>query len=131
MITYVLLPLALLTVLYSAIILGLIWVLRRAGMPARWAIWLAFLGFGLGTGLFAARLWPLDSSILPNVWATLLGDALYQWSTGAVGDIWFLGVPRVYVTAAILLYGGLGLLMQWVYHRYQLAAFRARATEGH
>ena len=124
MITYVLLPLALLIVLYGAIILGLVWVLR-------WAIWLGFLGFGLGTGLFAARLWPFDSSILPNVWATLLGDALYHWSTSIVGDLWLLDVPRVYVTAAILLYGGLGSMMQWVYRRYELAASRARAAGDH
>jgi hypothetical protein len=131
MITYVLLPLMVLTAAYGAIILGLIWALRRVGTPARWAIFLGFVSFGIGTGLLAAWVWPLDSSIYPNVWATLLGDALYQWSTSAVGDTWLLIVPRVYVSAAVLLYGGLGLLVQWVYHCYQLVASRARAVGGH
>jgi len=131
MITRVLLPLMLLSAAYGAIILGLIWALRRIGTPVRWAILLGFVGFGIGTGLLAAWVWPLDSSVYPNIWATLLGDALYQWSTSTVGDMWLLGVPRVYVSAAALLYGGLGLLIQWIYHRYQLVVSRARAAGSH
>ncbi len=131
MITHVLLPLTFLTVVYGVIILGLIWALRRIGTPVRWAIFLGFVGFGIGTGLLAAWVWPLDSSVYPNVWATLLGDVLYQWSTSIMGDMWLLGVPRVYVSAAVLLYGGLGLLMQWVYHWYQLVVSRARAAGIH
>lgn len=128
MITYVFLPLMILTAVYGTIVLGLIWLLRRAGAPVRWAIFLGFLGFGLGTGLLAAWAWPYDSSIYPNVWATLLGDALYQWSTNTLGNMWFLGVPWVYVSTAVLLYGGLGLLVQWVYHRYQSVKSHGRVV---
>jgi hypothetical protein len=128
MITCVFLPLTFLTVVYGAIILSLIWALSWIGTPVRWAILLGFVGFGIATGLLAAWVWPLDSSVYPNIWATLVGDALYQWSTSTVGEMWLLGVPRVYVSAAVFLYGGLGLLMQWIYHRYQRVVSRARAA---
>jgi hypothetical protein len=113
------LELLVLTVLYAAIILSLVWLLRRAGIPARWAILLGFLGFGVGSSLLSAWAWPFDSSVYPNVWATLLGDRLYALSADRLGDVWLLRVPPVYVMAAALLYGGLGLLCQWACGRAQ------------
>jgi hypothetical protein len=119
MVWKVALELVMLTVLYGALVAGLVWLLRRMGVPARWSMVLGFLGFGIVTALAGAWLWPFDSSVCPNVWATLLGDCLYAWSTDHLGGLWLLGVPRVYVVAAILLYGGLGLLCQWIYsHRH-------------
>jgi hypothetical protein len=118
MVWNVVLELVVLTLLYGALVVGLVWLLRRVGVPARWAMVLGFLGFGLVTALAGAWLWPFDSSVYPNVWATLLGDCLYGWSADHLGDLWLLRVPQVYVVAAILLYGGLGLLCQWIYsHR--------------
>lgn len=111
------LELLVLTALYASIILSLIWLLRRAGIPARWSILLGFLGFGVGSSLLSAWAWPFDSSVYPNVWASLLGDRLYALSADRLGDIWLLRVPRVYVIVAAMLYGGLGLLCQWVYGR--------------
>jgi hypothetical protein len=109
--------LAVLTILYGILILGLIWLQRRVGIPARWAIVVGFLGFGIGTSLVSAWVWPFDSSVYPNVWAILVGDRLYAWSADYLGDPWLLRVPRVYVVAATVLYGGLGLLCQWFYGR--------------
>lgn len=117
MVWKVALELVMLTLLYGALVAGLVWLLRRTGVPARWSMVLGFLGFGTVTALVGAWLWPFDSSVYPNVWATLLGDCLYACSADHLGDLWLLQVPRVYVVAAILLYGGLGLLCQWIYDR--------------
>ncbi len=117
MIQNVVIPLLGLTALYGVIILALIWVLRRLGVSGRWAILLGFLLFGLATGFMVAWLWPLDSSVYPNVWAALLGDALYRLSVDYLGDLWPLQVPRVYVICAALLYGGCGLLVRWIWNR--------------
>jgi hypothetical protein len=109
----------LLTVLYAAVIVGLVWWLRRIGVPGRWAIFSGFLAFGIGTGLLAAWTWPYDSCLYPNVWAVLAGDELYDLSTDLIGDVWVLQLPRVYVLVAATVYGGAGLLVQWVYNRTQ------------
>lgn len=108
---------AILTVLYAAVILGLVWLLRRIGVPGRGAIFSGFLAFGVGTGLLAAWMWPYDSCLYPNVWAVLAGDGLYDLFTDHLGDVWVLQLPRVYVLAATVEYGGAGLLLQWVYNR--------------
>ena len=108
-----------LTVLYAAVILGLVWLLRRIGVPGRWVIFSGFLTFGVGTGLLAAWTWPYDSCLYPNVWAVLAGDELYDLSTHRLGGVWVLQLPRVYVLAAAVVYGGAGLLLQWVYNRRQ------------
>lgn len=109
----------LLTVLYAVVIVGLVWLLRRIGVPGRWAIFSSFLAFGVGTGLLAAWTWPYDSCLYPNVWAVLAGDELYDLSTHRLGGVWVLQLPRVYVLAAAVVYGGAGLLLQWVYNRRQ------------
>ena len=107
----------LLTVLYAAIIVGLVWLLRRIGVPGRWAILCGLLAFGVGSGLLAAWAWPYDSCLYPNVWAVLAGDGLYDLSTDRLGDLWALQPPRVYLFAAAAVYGGAGLLLQCVYNR--------------
>jgi hypothetical protein len=107
----------LLTVLYAGVIGGLVWLLRCIGVPGRWAIFSGFLAFGIGTGLLAAWTWPYDSCLYPNVWAVLAGDSLYDLSTDHLGDVWVLQLPRVYVFAAAAVYGGAGLLVQWVHNR--------------
>ena len=112
-----LLSVALLTVLYVAVIGGLVWLLRCIGVPGRWAMLSGCLAFGVGTGLVAALTWPYDSCLYPNVWAVLAGDGLYDLSTDQLGDLWALRPPQVYVLAAAAVYGGAGLLLQWVYNR--------------
>jgi len=112
----IVLPLVVLTVLYGVIILGLVWLLCRVGVSSRWTVFFGFLFFGLGTGLAVAWVWPLDSSVYLDVWAALLGDALYSFSSDHRGSFWLLEVPHVYVLAGALLYGGFGLLVQWIYN---------------
>ena len=89
------------------------WLLRRAGAPARWVVVLGFLTFGVATGLLAAWVWPYDSCVLPNLWAVVLGDALYELSSEYLGDPAglpaVLRVPWVYPLAGAILYGALGL----------------------
>lgn len=117
MIASLVLPLTVLTSAYLGAIGVLIWLLRCLRMPARWAILAGFLGFGLGTGLLSAWIWPLDSSVYPNVWAVLLGDWLYNLASDRLADPWLFGVPQVYVLSGVLLYGGLGAVVQELYRR--------------
>jgi hypothetical protein len=119
MVASLIFPLTVLTSAYLGAIGAFIWLLRRAGMPARWAILLGFSGFGLGTGLLSAWIWPLDSSVYPNVWSVLLGDWLYNISSSHLADLWLLRVPQVYALSGVLLYGGLGLMVQELYRRRQ------------
>lgn len=123
---------ALLTLLYAGIIAGLVWLLRRLGVPARWALALGSLVFGVATGLLAAWAWPYDSCVLPNVWAVLLGDALYGLSSDYLGDVALLRVPWVYPVAGAMLYGALGLAIQALFTWQQGRRARPAARgEGH
>jgi hypothetical protein len=101
-----------LTLVYGAIVVGLAWLLRRAGVAARRAVALGFVIFGLASGLLSAWAWPYDSCVLPNLWAVLLGDGLYQWASGIGGNAALLRVPWIYPLAGAMLYGALGLAVQ-------------------
>jgi hypothetical protein len=113
----------LLTAAYGSVVGGLAWLLRRAGAPRRWAIVLGFLTVGFVTGLLAAWAWPYDSCVLPNLWAVLLGDALYKLSSERLGDLAAFRPPWVYPWAGAALYGVLGLIVQ-------AFASWARASDG-
>ena len=102
----------LLTLAYGGIIAGMVWMLRRAGVPARCAVVLGCLVFGLATGLLAAWAWPYDSCVLPNLWAVLLGDAVYQLSSETPGSPAMFHPPWVYPLVGTVLYGALGLAAQ-------------------
>ena len=102
----------LLMLAYGGIIAGLAWLLRRAGAPARWAIALGCLSFGVVSGLLAAWAWPLDSCVLPNLWAVLLGDALYRLSSETPGSPAVFPPPWVYPLVSTVMYGVLGLAAQ-------------------
>ena len=103
---------AILTLAYGGVIAGLVWLLRRAGAPARWAIALGCLVFGIATGLLAAWAWPYDSCVLANLWAVLLGDALYALSSEVPGSPAVFPPPWVYPLVGAILYGALGLAAQ-------------------
>jgi hypothetical protein len=113
----IVLPLFILTAIYGFILGGLVLLLRKLGVPASKAILLGFVLFGVASGLLAAWIWPLDSSVYPNVFATLLGDLAYNLSTGYLGDLWLLRVPQVYVVASTILCTAAGLLFQTLYNR--------------
>jgi hypothetical protein len=117
---------------YGLVLWGLTLALRRLGVPSKGSIIIAFLIFAVGTGVWVALVWPLDSSTLLNFPASLFGDALYQWSIRYLGDPsspqahytipWLLRVPQVYVVASIILWGFLGLMIQLIHnHRRQIA----------
>jgi hypothetical protein len=112
MITRIILPLILLTIGYGTILLGLVLLLRKLGVPSRWVILLAFLIFGTVTGLLTAWVWPIDSSVYLNVWASLLGDLIYSRSGAWLEKIWPLQVPQVYLLSSLVLYGTLGIFLQ-------------------
>jgi hypothetical protein len=110
----VVLPVVILTVIYGLVITGLVLLFRLLRIPRRWAIGLGFLAYGVLSGLLAARLWPYDSSTMPNLYASLLGDAVYGLSVQRLGNPWLLDKPQVYVLVSTLLCGLVGLLAQWV-----------------
>lgn len=101
-----------LTLVYGVVIAALAWLLRRVGVVARRDLALGFVIFGLASGLLAAWAWPYDSCVLPNLWAVLLGDALYQWASGTLGNPAPLRVAWIYPLAGAMLYGALGLAVQ-------------------
>jgi hypothetical protein len=103
---------AILTLAYGGSIAGLSWLLGRAGAPARWTIALGSLAFGVVSGLLVAWIWPFDSCVLLNLWAVLLGDALYQWSSEVPGSPAVFPPPWVYPLVGVVLYGMLGLVAQ-------------------
>ena len=119
--------LALLTAAYLVVIAGASWLLWKLGVSSRRAVWLGFLLFGIVSGLLAALVWPLDSVILPNVYAVLAGDWLYWSAIGWLGDPrsnqahdtvpWLLRVPQVYAVAASALFGVAGGAAQWAVNR--------------
>jgi hypothetical protein len=110
----VLLPLVVLSALYGLAIFGLVLLFRALRVPSRGSVFLGFLTFGLVTGLLTAWVWPLDSSVYANVYAALLGDAVYQLAAAHLGAPWLLCVPQVYVVVSTALYGLLGLMAQGI-----------------
>ena len=127
MIFGIILPLFILSAIYGLVILGMVMILRKMQVSLKKAILLSFLVFGIVTGFLTAWIWPTDSSIYFNVFATLLGDQVYNLSIQYFGDMsssqahytipWILRIPQVYVIASIILYGLVGLLLQLVYNR--------------
>ena len=114
-----------LTLVYGAFVAGLAWLLRRAGVAASRVVALGAVIFGLASGLLAAWAWPYDSCVLPNLWAVLLGDALYGWASDALGNPALLRAPWIYPPAGAFLYGALGLVVQAIVN-----GRRARRLDG-
>lgn len=116
-----------LSAIYALVILGLVLLLRKIGVPGGRTIILGFLIFGAVTGILAAWIWPFDSSIYFNVFATYLGDQVYNLSIQYLGDMhspqahytipWILRIPQVYVLTSMVLCGLVSLPLQWVYNR--------------
>lgn len=116
-----------LSAIYSLVILMLVLLLRKIGVPGGRAIILGFLIFGAVTGVLMAWAWPLDSSIYFNPFATYLGDQVYNLSIQYLGEMhsaqahytipWLLRIPQVYVLTSMVLCGLVSLAFQWVYNR--------------
>ncbi len=116
-----------LSAIYALVILVLVLLLHKIGVPRTRAIILGFLIFGAVTGILTAWAWPLDSSIYFNLFATFLGDQVYNLSIQYLGDMhspqahytipWILRIPQVYAMSSIVLCGLVSLPFQWVYNR--------------
>jgi hypothetical protein len=124
MITNILVPLALLTLIYALVICGCIVLLRIIRVSTRGRIVLAFLLFAATTGFLVAWQWPQDSIFLYNFPAQFLGYEIYSWSIRLIGDPtyanahdtipWLLRIPQVFVMVSLLFWGVLGAFIQWV-----------------
>jgi hypothetical protein len=123
------LTLAIVLGIYGLVIAALAWTLRRLGVPGTRAILSGFLAYGFATGILAVALWPMDTSVYPNVLAAWGGDWIYVKAIEFIGDPhsdqahstipWLLRVPQVYALASTALCGGLGIAAQWLYNRSQ------------
>lgn len=113
--------------IYGLTIAGLAWTLQRLGVAESRAILAGFLLFGLATGMLQVVLWPLDTSVYPNVPAAWAGDWIYVQAIQFIGDPhsaqahdtipWVLRVPQVYALASCALCGFLGMTAQWLHNR--------------
>ena len=109
------------TSIYVAAIRGFVVVLRWLKLPG--AVFFGFLAFGALSGLLAATLWPVDSSVFANVFAVLGGDRVYSAAIQYLGDShsanahetipWVLRVPQVYMLVSVVLSGMAGLALEW------------------
>jgi hypothetical protein len=119
--------LVILVAVYSAILAGVVWLIRRLEAPKRRTIFMSFLTFGLAAGILTMLLWPHDSYVLPNVFGVWLGDWIYVHAIGWIGEPhssqahdtipWVLQVPQVYAIASTGLCASVGLVLQWIYER--------------
>jgi hypothetical protein len=118
-----------LVVVYGLIIWGLWFIFRRLRVSSKWAVFLAFLIFGICTGVWAALISEYDSSVFVNLPGVLFGEGIYHWSINLFGDPgsfdahhtipWFLRVPQVYVPATAVLWGSLGVIVQVLLNRHR------------
>ena len=113
--------------IYGLVIAALAWLLQRLGAPGSRAILFGFLVYGLAAGILGLALWPMDTSVYPNVLAAWAGDWIYVNAIQFIGDPhsdqahttipWLLQVPQVYALTSVTLCGGLGIAAQWLYDR--------------
>lgn len=113
--------------IYGLLIVALAAILRRFRIPESRAVFLSFLVFGLATGMLAVALWPMDTSVYPNVLSAWAGDWIYVHAIEFIGDPhsdqahytipWLLRVPQVYALASCALCTAMGMAMQWLYNR--------------
>ncbi|MBI5030995.1 MAG: hypothetical protein HZB51_10745 [Chloroflexi bacterium] len=124
MISNLLVPLVLLSMLYGLCIFACIVLLRIIRVSARWRIVLGFLIFAIATGLLVALQWPQDNIFLYNFPAQFFGYEIYYWSIQLIGDPtsanahdtipWFLRIPQVFVAVSMIFWGLLGAFIQLV-----------------
>jgi hypothetical protein len=112
---------------YGLIIAGLAYGLRRLRVAESRAVFSGFLLFGLVSGILAVVLWPMDTSVYPNLLAAWVGEWVYVHAIELIGDPrsaqagytipWVLRVPQVYAFTSLALSACLGLAAQWLYNR--------------
>ena len=116
-----------LVVIYVVIITALTWLIQRFRLSSRYAVFLSLLIFGVVTGILVVWLWPLDSSVVPNIFGVWLGDWIYHRAIAWMGDPnsaqahntipWFFQIPQVYAIASVGLCAIAGWVLQWTSQR--------------
>ena len=116
-----------LVVIYVVIITALTWLIQRFRLSSRYAVFLSLLIFGVVTGILVVWLWPLDSSVVPNIFGVWLGDWIYHRAIAWTGDPnsaqahntipWFFQIPQVYAIASVGLCAIAGWVLQWTSQR--------------
>jgi hypothetical protein len=117
----------LLPLLSAGSLFGLAMLLRRWGAPGDRFVIVSFLLFGVVLGLASAFLWPQDLGVYLNVFGAASGDWVYQSSIRLLGNPnsdqahftipWILRLPQVYAWISPVLYGAIGLPIQFVYYQ--------------
>ena len=127
MIYDVIVQLLVLSALYGLALFGIFMGLGKLGISSEKRISLSFLLFGTVTGFLVAWVWPGDLAVRINYFTAFLGDEVYHLATRYLGDIsssqahytipWILRIPQVYVIVAIISWGLIGAVIQFVYNR--------------
>ena len=116
-----------LVAIYGVISIALTWLIQRFRAVNRYAVFLSLLIFGVVTGILIVWLWPLDSSVLPNIFGVWLGDWIYHQAIAWIDDPnsahahntipWFFQIPQVYAIASVGLCAIAGWVLQWTSQR--------------
>lgn len=111
--------------IYGLVIAVLAWILRRFRVPESGALFMSLLIFGAAAGILMMLLWPMDTSVYPNVFAAWAGDWIFAHAIEWIGDPhsdqahftipWLLRVPQVYAVASFTGCGALGIITQWLF----------------
>jgi hypothetical protein len=122
--------------IYGLVIAGLAYGLGKLRVAGSRTVFSSFLLFGLVTGILAVVLWPMDTSVYPNLLAAWVGELVYVNAIELIGDPhsaqagytipWVLRVPQVYGFTSLALCACLGLAAQWLYNRHP----RRRISRG-
>jgi len=122
-----LITLSVFVAVYAVIIIALTWLIQHVRVASRYAVFLSLLIFGVVTGILVVWLWPLDSSVLPNIFGVWLGDWIYHRAIAWMGDPnsaqahntipWFFQNPQVYAIASVGLCAIAGWVLQWTSQR--------------
>jgi len=114
-----------LPLLSAGALFGLAVLFRRMGMPENRFVIISFLVFGIVLGLASALLWPQDPGVYLNILGTAAGDWFYHAAITLIGNPnsgqahttipWILRIPQVYGWVSPLLYGAIGLPIQYFY----------------
>jgi hypothetical protein len=115
----------LLSLLSAGTLFGLVVLFRRWGVPEDRFVLASFLFFGMVVGMASTFLWPQDLGVYINIFGTSAGDWIYQTTIRLIGNPnsgqahftipWIARVPQVYAWISPVIYGVIGISVQYGY----------------
>jgi len=124
---------------YAAMILVLIWALRKMGVAERNVILAGFTLFGILAGLWAALHRLPETALIMNP-GVLWGEEMYDFFTEHIGDPysafahytipWALRIPQIFLFTSTVAWGLIGALAQLIYNRRKKPALKKGFSTG-